>query len=124
METTIEVPLDWVGTIPEYLVFVALTKLGIEFEYQSSKMGGRMEKGGSVLDFYIPDQNLGINIASMYWHYQRPEGLINDQLQREALEAQGIRVVYIYEDAALRNARWYCEEALEGRDHSLMARGI
>lgn len=115
-------PEFWLGTIPEYLVYQALTRLGVEFDYQSRQMGGRQERGGAVLDFYIPDYNLGINVASIYWHYGRPEQVANDQLQREALEAQGIRIIYIDEADVLRNAFWYVQEALKGIDHSQMVR--
>lgn len=118
----IQPPMDWPGTIPEYLVYHALVRKKIDFEYQSSKMGGRLERGGSVLDFWIPSYNLAINIASVYWHYGRPEARISDQLQREALEAQGIRIVYIDEEDVLRNASYYVDEALQGIDHSRMRR--
>ncbi len=115
--------VDWEGTAPEYLVFMALTRLKVDFEYQSSKLGGRQDRGGAVLDFFIPELLLGINIAGKYWHYERPGIMASDQLQREALEAQGIRVVYIDEEDVMRNALYYVQEALIGNDHSLMARG-
>ncbi len=126
MQQQVDIPIDWIGTIPEYYVYRALIQLGYEgrFEYQSSKMGGRQERGGAVVDFFIDELNLALNVASLYWHYQRPEGLRNDQLQREQLEAMGIRMVYIDEEAVLRNARWYVQEALNGNDHSLMSKGI
>jgi hypothetical protein len=110
------------GTEPEYYVYQALTRLGVDFDYQSSKMGGRQERGGAILDFFIPGLNLAINVASLYWHYTRPAQLQNDMIQREMLESQGIRVIYIDEDDARRNAKWYVEEALAGRDHSRMRR--
>ena len=117
---TREAPVDWLGSLPEFLVYQELIRLGEEFEYQSSKLGGRQERGGMVLDFFIPDRNLGINVASLYWHYGRPEGILNDRLQREVLLASGIQIVYIDEEDCLRNPRWYVEQALEGRDYSRM----
>jgi len=113
-----QAPAGWIGTLPEYLVFRELTRLQVEFEYQSSQMGGRQERGGSVLDFFIPSLNLGINVASLYWHYSRPSARLADELQREQLEAQGIQMIFIDEEDIYRNANYYVKEALELRDHS------
>lgn len=118
------VPANWVGTAPEYLVYQVLTRMKIGFDFQSSQLGGRMDRGGAVLDFFIPDQGLGINIAGIYWHYERPGVIASDQLQREQLEAQGITVVYIDEDDVNSNAWYYVQEALKGNDFSRMARGM
>lgn len=97
-ESDVLPPLDWPGTRPEYLVFLALEGLGLkegtDFQYQSSQQGGRMERGGAVLDFFLPALQLGLNVASLYWHYGRPERVLNDRLQRESLEGAGIRVIY------------------------------
>ena len=117
-------PVDFPGTLPEWLVFRELTRLGEEFEYQSSKLGGRQERGGVVVDFWIADRNLALNVASQYWHYGRPEGILNDKLQREALLAMGLEIIYLDEEALLRNARYYVEAALRGEDYSRMARGL
>ena len=119
-----EAPPDFPGTLPEWLVFQELTRLKIDFDFQSSQLGGRQTRGGSVADFYIPDRNLIINVMSLFWHYGRPEGIQNDRLQREALLAQGLNVIYIDEEGLLRNARFLVAEALELRDHSLMTREI
>ena len=113
-----QVPNDWPGTLPEYLVYQVLTRMQIEFEYQSSQMGGRQERGGAVIDFYIPSLNMGINVASLYWHYSRPSARLADELQREQLEAQGIQMIFIDEEDIYRNANYYVKEALELRDHS------
>jgi len=121
MVTQIEAPSNFPGTLPEFLVFRELTRLRIEFEFQSSQLGGRQEKGGAILDFYIPSMNLGINIMSHYWHYGRPEGIVNDKLQREMLLASGIDIVYVDEEDLLRNAKYYVTEALAGNDYSRMA---
>ena len=126
MVTEIALPSNWPGTTPEYLVYRALEGLGYkevdDFDYQSSQQGGRAERGGSVLDFYIPELNLGLNIQSEYWHYGRPEQVRRDQLQRESLEASGIRIVYLDENDILRNAKFYVEAALRGEDYSRMTR--
>ena len=54
--TNVEAPPGWPGSLPEFLVFNSLTttfnlQQGVEFTYQSPLLGGRIEKGGVVLDF-------------------------------------------------------------------------
>jgi len=119
-----QAPPEFPGTLPEYLVYVELTRMKIEFEYQSSQLGGRQERGGSVADFYIPSLGLILNIQSLYWHYGRPEARQFDRLQREQLEAQGLTVVYLDEEDLLKNARYFVSEALNGIDHSLASQGV
>ncbi len=106
-------------TKPELAVYNALTKLGIEFEWQSPMLGLYREKGSTIADFYIPLHSLVISVIGEYWH-SFPETRARDQLQRIALESQGIRVIGIDESDANRNARFYCEEALRGISHSKM----
>ena len=51
----IEVPENWEGSIPEWVAYSTFISLGKEpgedFTYQSPLMGGRLDKGGVVLDF-------------------------------------------------------------------------
>ncbi len=126
VEAEVQIPEGFPGTTPEWLVYQALTQLGYkdgeDFDYQSSEQGGRAERGGSVLDFYIISLNLCINIQGTYWHYGRVGQTANDVLIRESLESQGIRVVYLDEDDVMRNARYFVEEALKGNDYSRMVR--
>uniref|UniRef100_A0A6M3IJ02 DUF559 domain-containing protein n=1 Tax=viral metagenome TaxID=1070528 RepID=A0A6M3IJ02_9ZZZZ len=122
-ENMIEAPAGWMGTLPEYLVYRELTRLKVEFQYQSSQMGGRQERGGSVADFLITDLNLVLNVQSLYWHYGRPEARLADRIQKEQLEAMGLTVIYLDEDDLLRNARWYVEQALMGNDFSQVNQG-
>lgn len=117
-ERKIEVPPDWLGTIPEYYVYRVLIRKKIDFDYQSSQLGGRAERGGAVIDFMIISLGIAISVSSSYWHYGRPEVRVSDRAQREALEAQGITVIFIDEEDILRNAWFYVSEALERRDHS------
>ena len=123
-EGMVQVPPSFPGTLPEYLVYQQLTKKGIEFEYQASEMGGRQERGGAILDFYIPSLNRGLNIQSTYYHYGRPNARLADRLQREQLEAMGIQIVYIDEEDIYRNAAYFVEQALQGIDHSLASQGV
>ena len=102
------------ATKPELVVHRALTKLGISFEFQSKMLGGYGEKGSTRADFSIPDLSLIISVIGEYWHYNRPDTLVRDKLQQIALETQGWKVVYIDANDALRNARYYVEQALMG----------
>lgn len=119
-------PNDFEGTAPEYAVYQALVRLGFEgrFEFQSSRLGGRATHGGVVIDFYIPELHLAINVQGMYWHMERAGAIATDILQRAAIEASGIILVYIDEDDALRNAEWYVSEAIRGLDHSRVGAGL
>lgn len=114
-----EPPEDWLGSKPEYAIFWALLKLGMKgrFTYQSPVMGGRLAKGGAVLDFYIPELNLAINVQSVYYHYRTTPMRVAGELQRAQLESLGIKVIFISEEAALREPVWYVQEAIAGRQH-------
>ena len=121
-----EVPEGLVATKPEWYCLWALRKLGrreeVDFSFQSSMLGGRLELGGAVVDFlFYNPPGLGINIQGIYWHYGfGGERKAHDMMVRRSLEAQGIHMVYIDEDAILRNPLHYTQEALAGRDHSRM----
>ncbi len=107
------------GSLPEYLVYEALLKLGMkgQFTYQSSMLGGRTTKGGAVMDFYFPELRLAINVQSTYFHYRTTGQRTNDKLLRAQLEGQGIKVIYIQEADALANASFYVRDALRGIEH-------
>lgn len=115
-------PAGFPGTLPEYLVFMALIKLGYEgrFIFQSSQMGGRETKGGTVADFEIPELSLMIFVQGEYWHYSQPGRVAQDKIIASQLEAQGYVVIFIDEEDALANATYYTKEALAFRDHSKM----
>ena len=105
------------ATKPELAVYEALTKLGIEFEYQSPFLGGRTLKGGVVADFYIPSLRLIISVVGSYWHNQPGQRAI-DRIQNETLASKGITTIYIDEDDVNRNVMYYVREALKMKDHS------
>ncbi len=48
---------EFVGTEPERLCYNALIQIGLapdlDFTFQTSLLGGRMDKGGLVVDFVI-----------------------------------------------------------------------
>ena len=121
-----EPPEWWIGSRPEWAVYWALISLGkkpdIDFSYQSAQLGGRLSKGGAVIDFLMYDPpNLAINVQSTFYHYRTFAQQTKGQLQRVQLEGYGLTVIYIDEQDALSNPRYFVQEALMGNDYSLMA---
>ena len=62
-----QLPSNWEGSVPEYIAYVELQRFGTipggDFTYQSPLLGGRMTKGGIVLDFeFYNPPDLAINI--------------------------------------------------------------
>ena len=113
-------PANWVGSIPEYYAWWALTKLKIDFIYQQPEFGGRLSKGGQISDFYVESLNLAINIQSLYWHTGASRQA-NDRMQKLILEGQGITVIWIDEEDILRDPLYYIKEALRGVSHSALS---
>ena len=96
------VPPDWEGSIPEYLVYQSLIERqgkqpGIDFSYQSALMGGRLDKGGVVLDFVFTDPpDLAINVQGEYYHYGLGATYMqNDIIIRQQIAGQGIKDLYL-----------------------------
>ena len=129
MVQTPELPPDWEGSLPEYLTFTALLKLGkdpgVDFTYQSPLMGGRMTKGGAIIDFeFINPPDLAVNVQGVYYHYEfGVEQKARDIITRAQMAGQGITLVFIDEDDIMQDPEYYVREALNYRDHSRMARG-
>lgn len=120
------VPAGMVATKPEWWCYWALEKLGkipgVDFTFQSSLMGGRMELGGVVLDFLMQNPpNLGIAIQGVHWHYGLGgDRKAHDAMSRLQIEGKGIKLIYVDEDDVLANPIYFTTEALAGRDHSRM----
>ncbi len=110
-------PEGWIGSIPEWYVFQALERLNVDFNYQTSFLGGRLTKGGAIVDFEISSLNLIINVQSNYWHYGSSGKIASDIAQRIALEGLGLRVIWIQEEDILRNPMFYVREAVNFREH-------
>ena len=112
-------PSWWRGSLPEWVVYEALLKLGYKgrFTYQSPAMGGRLAKGGAVIDFLIEELSLAINVQSTYYHYATMQRRVAGALQKAQLESMGLRVIYIHEENVLRNPVYYVQEALKFREH-------
>ena len=128
MVTQQKIPETFQGSLPEYIVLTTLAGLGRiegeDFTYQSSLFGGRLEKGGLVIDFlFYNPPDLAINVQGIYYHYGAgPEVSARDRIARDQLAAQGTFLIFIDEDDILRNASYFVSEALAYRDHSRLAR--
>lgn len=119
----IKVPSNWTGSKPEFVVYVALIRLGYkegrDFTYQSAIAGGRMDYGGAILDFVIPGLAVAINVQSVHWHYADPTARRRDAMVMAMVVGMGLRLIYIDEVDALANPLYYVKEALAGRQHAM-----
>jgi hypothetical protein len=124
-----QVPSNWAGSLPEYIAYRTFIELGLEpgvdFTYQSPLMGGRMDKGGVILDFLFNNPpDLAVNVQGVYYHYEfGVEAKARDVMARSALAGQNITLVFIDDDDLLRDPEYYCREALNYRDHSRLGGG-
>ena len=120
---------EFVGTEPERLCYNALIQIGVapdvDFTFQTSLLGGRMDKGGLVVDFVIENPpDLAISVLGVYFHYKLGGGTrARDLMTREIMAQNGITLIFIDENDLMDNARHYVEEALQFRDHSALATG-
>ena len=122
-------PPGFPGSYPEWLVYRELTEHHrlserLHFQFQASRRGGRLRRGGLVVDFlfYIPP-GLGFSVIGEYFHYVLRGGTQGtDKLHRNQLASEGIHVVFLDESDLIRNARFYVAEGLRFRDHSYLSR--
>tara|TARA_Y100001938_G_C7839891_1_gene305599 strand:- start:60 stop:464 length:405 start_codon:yes stop_codon:yes gene_type:complete len=124
------VPSEWPGSAPEYLVYSSLINTfkkrdGIDFTYQSAFMGGRLDKGGVVLDFVFYDPpDLAINVQGEYYHYGMGVTFVqNDIMVRQQMAGQGIHLIFIDESDILEDVDYYLREAFNYKDHSQLGGG-
>ena len=128
-QADIQIPANWPGSVPEYVAYQAFIKLGLEpgqdFTYQSPLMGGRLDKGGFVIDFlFTMPPDLAVNVQGVYYHYEfGVEAKARDLIARSALAGQNITLVFIDDDDLLRDAEFYCREGLNYQDHSRLGGG-
>ena len=120
----ITLPPGWEGSKPEYLCYTTLVDLGKtpgeDFTYQSALQGGRMQKGGLVIDFeFINPPDLAINVQGVYYHYEFGiETRARDLIARVQLAGNNVNLIFIDDNHLLNNPKYYVEEALKYRDHS------
>ena len=122
-------PPDWPGSGPEYIAYQTFIGLGLEpgedFTYQSPFMGGRMDKGGAVIDFLFSNPpDLAVNVQGVYYHYEfGVEAKARDVMARASLAGQNLTLIFIDDEDLLKDPMYYCREALNYRDHSRLGGG-
>ena len=125
----IQVPSSWTGSIPEYVAYQTFIELGLQpgedFTYQSPLLGGRMDKGGVVLDFLFTNPpDLAVHVQGVYYHYEfGVEAQARDVMARTSMAGQNLTLIFIDDDDLIRDPRYYCREALNYRDHSRLGGG-
>ena len=128
-QSQVQIPSDWPGSIPEYVAYQAFIEIGLEpgqdFTYQSPLLGGRMDKGGVVLDFLFTNPpDLAVNVQGVYYHYEfGVEARARDTMARASLAGQNLTLIFIDDDDLMRDPQYYCREALNYRDHSRLGGG-
>jgi hypothetical protein len=127
--STIETPEGWLGSGPEWLFYTSLSRLGyqpdIDFTYQSPLMGGRLDKGGAIIDFlFINPPDLAVNVQGVYYHYELgAETRARDILAREAMAGQGITLIFVDEDDLIQDPLGVTRDALNYIDKSRLGGG-
>ena len=128
-QAQVQAPPNWPGSVPEYIAYRTFIELGLEpgedFTYQSPLMGGRMDKGGIILDFLFTNTpNLAVNVQCVYYHYEfGVEAKARDVMARASLAGQNLTLVFIDDDDLMAEPTYYCREALAYRDHSRLGGG-
>ena len=119
-----EPPQGWTGSKPEWAFYSSLLQLGYEpdedFSYQSPLMGGRLDKGGAVIDFmFYNPPDLAVNVQGVYYHYELgAEIKARDIFVRQAMAGQGITLIFVDEDDLEQDPIGTTRNALAFRDTS------
>jgi hypothetical protein len=119
-----EPPSSWEGSTPEWAFYASLAQLGyhdgVDFTYQSEQMGGRLDKGGAILDFLFTNPpNLAVNVQGVYYHYEfGADTKARDIMAREAMAGQGITLIFVDEDDLEQDPLGVTRNALQFRDTS------
>ena len=98
-------PAGFIGTIPEWAVYLWLVKRGTQgWEFQSSLLGGRMRLGGAVVDFLFHFPLMAWRVQGDYYHFRNQQDQARDFVQRLRLIAAGFIVVDILGSDVLNKA--------------------
>ena len=83
-------------------------------------MGGRLDKGGAILDFLFSNPpNLAVNVQGVYYHYEfGADTKARDIMAREAMAGQGITLIFVDEDDLEQDPLGVTRNALQFRDTS------
>jgi len=120
-------PTGWPGSLPEFLVFQELKRRGlregIDFSYQSAFQGGRLQKGGMIVDFlFVNPPGLAINVQGDYYH-AGPQSRRQDRIVQAQLAGEGITMIFVDESDILSDVRRIVGAALQFRDLSRLRPG-
>jgi len=117
-------PPGWEGSRPEWMFYASLIQLGYQpgddFVYQSPLLGGRLDKGGWIIDFVFNNPpGLAVNVQGIYYHYELGAATsARDIFAREALAGQGVTLIFVDEDDLEQDPVGITREALQFRDSS------
>ena len=118
------------ATEPERVVYNILIRLGyvpgVDFEFQSVQFGGRLDRGGQIVDFWFENPpGLAFSVLGEYFHYQLRGGSRATDLQaREELAVNGTTLIFLDETDLLGpRAEFFVTDGLQFRDHSRLSRG-
>jgi len=105
--------VDIVASDLELLVIGWLNRKGIDYDFQTSLMGGHYSLGGAVVDFIIGD--LAWRVMGEYFH-KGVEKTGSDIIQREQLVAMGFTVVDLLADDLENRLNETLTLALQGQE--------
>ena len=117
-------PEGWTGSRPEWMFYASLIDLGYQpgedFTYQSPLMGGRLDKGGYILDFVFNNPpGLAVNVKGIYYHYELGASTTGrDEVVRVLMALQGVTLIFVDEDDLEQDPVGVTREALQFRDSS------
>ena len=117
-------PDSWQGSKPEWMFYASLIELGYQpgedFSYQSPLMGGRLDKGGVIIDFMFNNPpDLAVNVQCVYYHYELGAQIrAQDIFARQSLAGMGITLVFVDEDYLEQDPLGTTREALNYQDSS------
>ena len=124
-----QAPTEWPGSLPEFIVFQTLIRFGkdpvLDFSFQTAVHGGRLEKGGLVIDFlFINPPDLAINVQGGFFHYEQGSPVIaRDKMARAQLAGDGIQLIFVDEQDILEDAEGIVRDALRYIDRSVLGGG-
>jgi hypothetical protein len=120
------VPVGFEGSLPEFIVLQTLERLGlqegVDFAYQSSFFGGRLDRGGLVIDFlFVNPPDLAINVQGEFFHQEQGSVVIaRDRMARAQLAGQGITLIFIDAEDILEDPERHVRDALRFVDNSFL----
>ena len=109
----------YAGSFLEFIVWEWLVKVKkqipeVDFQYQSSFLGGRTQFGGFVADFVFPARRMIWNPAGLRWHHTDPADRARDMISRAILTNRGYLVIFLYEDDLINRRDYTLNKAWDG----------